>query len=246
MITLLNCGFFSSPKNHDKGNQDSYVLPTNIGNGFVFAVADGVGSYLGAREIADVAISAVKNTNAENITSIQNTLNRVKNQVGEMSETRQDWANAATTLSYCFIDNKALYIGHVGDTRVYIKKINKLHLVTKDHTQHQELIDAGIYTKKELRDMPGKNTLTAAISKNLELRYQSIILPLSEIIDEDGLINIYIMSDGAHHFWEKRPRLSKDTLVKSPKFAASLLRRIERSAPIDDYTLIAASFVISD
>ncbi|WP_312946253.1 protein phosphatase 2C domain-containing protein [Superficieibacter sp.] len=244
MINLLNCGFFSCPKDYERGNQDSYVLPTQIGDGFVFAVADGVGSYEGAKEIADTATSALRSTINESITDIQKTFLDLKEKVDAVVDTRTDWINAATTLSYCYIDHKALYVGHIGDTRVYVKKGTKLQLITKDHTQHQELFDDGIYTKKELRDLPGKNTLTAAISRNIALRYQSVELPLSELIDEKRLITIYIMSDGAHHFWEKRPRLSFETISKAPKFAASLLRRIERSGPIDDYTLIAVSFQV--
>ncbi|MCR3694501.1 protein phosphatase 2C domain-containing protein [Citrobacter portucalensis] len=246
MINLLNCGFFSCPKSRDKGNQDSFVLPTPVGNGFVFAVADGVGSYLGAREAADAATSVIRSIDAKLASDIQSTFTLAKERVDKLAESRHDWVNAATTLSYCFLDDQSLHIGHVGDTRVYVKKSNKLHLVTKDHTQHQELLDDGIFSKRELRDMPGKSTLTAAISRSLALRFQSLKLPINEIVDDNGLINIYIMSDGAHHFWEKRPRLSIETLSKSPKFAASLLRRIERGGPIDDHTLIGASFMITN
>jgi protein phosphatase len=245
MVNLLNCGFFSYPKNEEKGNQDSYVLPASVGKGFVFAVADGVGSYDGAKEAADLATSLISSNDTLQFKDIETTLALIKDKVDEMAESRQDWINAATTLSYCFIDDEALYIGHVGDTRVYVKKGNKLLLVTKDHTQHQELLDDGIYTKRELRDLPGKSTLTAAISRSIALRFQSIRLPLNEIVDENGLLTIYIMSDGAHHFWEKRPRFSNETLMKSPRFAASLLRRIEKTGPIDDHTLIAASFLIT-
>ncbi|WP_433689731.1 PP2C family protein-serine/threonine phosphatase [Kosakonia cowanii] len=245
MINLLNCGFFSCPKDYERGNQDSYVLPTKIGEGFVFAVADGVGSYEGAKEIADTATSALRSTTNESIMDIEKTFLSLKEKVDAVIDTRSEWSNAATTLSFCYIDHKSLYVGHIGDTRVYVKKGTRLQLITKDHTQHQELFDDGIYTKKELRELPGKNTLTAAISKNVALRYQSVELSLSDLVDENGLITVYIMSDGAHHFWEKRPRLSLETISKAPKFAASLLRRIERSEPIDDYTLIAVSFKAS-
>ncbi len=34
MINLLSCGFFSCPKDSDRGNQDSYILPTPTGKGF--------------------------------------------------------------------------------------------------------------------------------------------------------------------------------------------------------------------
>lgn len=244
MINLLNCGFFSYPKNDDKGNQDSYVLPVSLGEGYVFAVADGVGSYLGAKEVADIATATIRSIKAEDAKDIKATFSLVKSNVDQFVATRDDLANAATTLTYCFIDDEAFYVGHVGDTRLYIKKNNKLKLVTKDHTQHQELLDDGIYTKRELRDLPGKSTLTAAMSRQLSLRFQSIKLSISDIIDEDGLVNIFIMSDGAHHFWERRPRLSIKTLTKTPKFAASLLKRVEKVGAIDDYTLVAASFLI--
>lgn len=155
MINLQSCGFFSYPKNHDKVNQDSYVLPISIGDGFVFAVADGVGSYEGAREAANIATSSICAINAEDAKDIEATLSFVKSKVDNFAASRPEMGNAATTLTYCFIDDNALYVGHVGDTRVYIKKNNKLKLVTKDHTQHQKLFDDGIYTKKELRDLPG-------------------------------------------------------------------------------------------
>jgi len=244
VINLQNCGFFSYPKNYDKGNQDAYVLPLPVGKGFVFAVADGVGSYKGANEVANVVTSAIGSAELEDAKDIQSTLLFIKGKVDKFAESKPDMINAATTLSYCFIDDNALYIGHVGDTRVYIKKKNKLSLITKDHTQHQKLLDDRIYTKRELRDMPGKNTLTSALSKNLTLQYQSLKLPMSEIMDEEGFVNIFIMSDGAHHFWEQRPRFSEGTLNNPNRFASSLLKRIEKASPIDDHTIVGARFRI--
>ncbi|QMV54088.1 PP2C family protein-serine/threonine phosphatase [Ewingella americana] len=245
MITLQNCGFFSYPKSHDKGNQDAYTLPRHVGQGFVFAVADGVGSYKGASEVANVVTSAIDSIDAKDAQCIESTLFFLKGKVDKFAESQPEMVNAATTLSYCFIDDNALFIGHVGDTRIYIKKNNKLKLVTKDHTQHQKLLDDGIYSKRELRDMPGKNTLTSALSKNLALKFQSLKLPMSEIMDEEGFVNIFIMSDGAHHFWEQRPRFSEGTLNNPNRFASSLLKRIEKASPIDDHTIVSARFRIS-
>lgn len=246
MISLLNCGFFSYPKDEDRVNQDSCLLPKPIGNGFVFAVADGVGSYLGAKEAANIATSFIGSSSAITLKDAQFCLESIKGKITEMAESRDDFSKAATTLSYCFIDDKNLYVGHVGDTRVYVKINNKLVLITKDHTQHQELLDDGIYTKRELKDMPGKNILTSALSRYITLRFQSLQIPLSEIVDEGGIINLYIMSDGAHHYWEKRPRFSPETLKKTTRFAASLSKRVESNEIIDDYTLVAASFSLAE
>ncbi|MDE9567333.1 serine/threonine-protein phosphatase, partial [Xenorhabdus bovienii] len=60
----------------------------------------------------------------------------------------------------------------------------------------------------------------------------------------EGVLDLYIMSDGAHHFWEKRPRFSDNTLRNPIRFASSLQKRIEKATPIDDYSLVAASFKV--
>lgn len=245
MNRLLNCGFFSYPKDIERGNQDSFLLPKCIEDGYVMAIADGVGSYLGAKEAATAAINTTSNLNSNTLKDSQSTFDTIKSSVDVLTEKQSEWVKAATTFSYCFIDSDNLYFGHVGDTRIYFRSGNKLIALTKDHTQHQELLDDGIYTKRELRDMPGKNSLTSAISKTLPLRFQNECISLSKLADENGIVNLYLMSDGAHHFWEKRPRLSPETLLKTPRFSASLLKRIERSEPIDDYTLVSASFLIS-
>ncbi|ENE2372806.1 PP2C family protein-serine/threonine phosphatase [Klebsiella aerogenes] len=245
MIHLLNCGFFSYPKDVERGNQDSFLLPKHIDGGYVLAVADGVGSYLGAREAADAAIFTTEILSSNTLRDVASAFKAIKNNVDILTERNNQWFKAATTLSYCFIDDEYLHFGHVGDTRIYFKSGARLIALTRDHTQHQELLDEGIYTKRELRDMPGKNALTSAISKNLPLRFQKDSIPLSRIADENGVITLYLMSDGAHHFWEKRPRLSVNTLSKGPLFASSLLKRIERNEAIDDYTLIAVSFKVS-
>lgn len=245
MIELINSAFFSYPKDANRGNQDHFLLPKQLKDGYLLAVADGVGSYPGAKAASELAIEVISSLENVELKDVAYAMEKILSQFETLHIKNAEWIRAATTLSFCFVDADFLHIGHVGDTRVYVKKDNKLVLLTKDHTQHQELLDDGLFTKQELKKMSGQNSLTAAISKILPLRFQTEKINLSELIDDKGLLNIYLMSDGAHHFWEKRPRLSSNTLSKAPFFASSLLRRIERSEAIDDYTLIAASFKAS-
>lgn len=245
MIELINSAFFSYPKDANRGNQDHFLLPKQFEDGFLLAVADGVGSYPGAKEASELAINVLSSLEANDLRDVALTMENILTRFEILHIKNSEWIRAATTLSFCYVDADFLHIGHVGDTRVYVKKANKLVQLTKDHTQHQELLDDGLFTKQELKKMSGKSSLTAAISKLLPLKFQAEKIRLSELIDDNGLINVYIMSDGAHHHWEKRPRLSFNSLSKSPFFASSLLRRIQRSEAIDDYTLVAASFKAS-
>ncbi|WP_023641167.1 hypothetical protein, partial [Dickeya solani] len=89
--------------------------------------------------------------------------------------------SAATTLTFCYIDKKGLMVGHCGDSRLYIKAENKLVQITKDQTQHQILIDKGLYTSRQLRNLMGGNVLTSAISAKLDLEYQVIEIPTENL-----------------------------------------------------------------
>ncbi|MBM7013353.1 protein phosphatase 2C domain-containing protein [Enterobacter hormaechei] len=242
MINLLSCGAFSCSKELERDNQDAILLPQLRNGSFIFAIADGVGSYFGAKEAAELAVKQLSIGTDEDLLDPDITLNAIKQKISELTAISNDYSKAATTLSYCFITPDYLNIVHVGDTRVYVKKEMKLILLTKDHTQHQELLDDGLYTKKELEALPGKNTLTAALTRNLSLRYQHRVIPINEITESDGTITIFIMSDGAHHPWEKRPRFSLNTLSNVNNFSSSLFKRIQRLSPLDDYSLIAAQF----
>ena len=245
MINLLSCAAFSCSKNVEHDNQDAILLPRQVDGAFVFAVADGGGSYPGAKDAANIATSQHAELNKEKLLNPQLTLELIQNNIIALSNLNNEYFKAATTLSYCFLTAKELNVIHVGDTRVYIKKGGKLNLVTKDHTQHQELLDDGLYTKKELEQLPGKNTLTAALTRSLTIRYQHVVLPLADIVDDNGVLTLFIMSDGAHHFWEHRPRFSLNTLGNVSSFTASLYKRILKKTPTDDYSLIAAQFKVS-
>jgi len=242
MITLLNCGAFSCSKEDGRENQDSVLLPQSKGNGYILAVADGVGSYEGAKEIADLAVYNLSRLVVDDVLDPNVALSQIKKSITDYVKINTHHVKAATTLSYCYVDADNLHIVHVGDTRIYLKVGDKLKLLTKDHTQHQELMDEKIYTKKELSSLDGKNTLTSAISKWLDLKFQHLVIPFEEAMDNHDEVSLFIMSDGAHSFWEKRPRLSINTISSPSGFSSSLMRRILRVGADDDFSLVAAKF----
>ncbi|TWI48949.1 serine/threonine protein phosphatase PrpC [Pseudomonas duriflava] len=242
MIKLIGCGVFSYPKNFDRNNQDSFLTPRNIGNGFLLAVADGVGAYHGADKASKIAIDVLAETKAMGgKIDVESTFRTIKSEIAKLSILNESFQDAATTLTFCYAGEKGFQIGHIGDCRIYVRKNDKLIQLTKDHTQHQKLIDEGIYRASELKKLSGKNTLFTALSKNINLQSQEIYIPYSEITN-DSYVDLFIMSDGAYHFWEKRPKFLLNTLSDPSSFASSLHRRIKRFQPIDDYTLVAAKF----
>ncbi|MDE1476492.1 serine/threonine-protein phosphatase [Xenorhabdus bovienii] len=245
MINLVTSAIFSFSNDIAVDNQDAILSPRKLANGYIFAVADGVGSYEGAREAANLTISYLETLSINKHFDIGNIFEGINKEIRNLPLINSSFHKAATTLTFCFINEDGIWIGHIGDCRLYIQKENKLKQITKDHTRHQQLIDEKIFTAKELKGQPGKNILTTAISPSIPMDYASIFIPREEFSIDDNYIKIFIMSDGAHHFWEKRPRFSDNTLRNPIRFASSLQKRIEKATPIDDYSLVAASFKIS-
>lgn len=240
MITLISSSFFSLPKDSSRVNQDSCLLPLNNDNRIIFAIADGLGGYKGGKEASQKVIEFINEHYKDYaFETFDDLFNDLKISVMMLSETNKELVNAATTLTLCFIKENKLHIGHIGDCRLYGKIKNKLVQLTKDHTQQQVLIDQGVFTKKQLEKSLVKNVLTTAISKTLKLDYELMEVSLDEIVDDEGFINLYLMSDGAHAFWEKRPRFSINTINEPSRFASSLLKRIKNGPPIDDHSLIS-------
>ncbi|MCA6941342.1 serine/threonine-protein phosphatase [Pectobacterium polaris] len=245
MIELLACGLFSHSKDIRHENQDTILPPVFINDGLLIAVADGVGSYAGAQNASQSAIKElpelVKKGNLQNMSDLFMSL---KDGVSSLSEENIKFSHAATTLTFSFIDDEGVHIGHVGDCRLYVRDRGRLRQVTKDHTQHQKLLDDKIYSKSELKSLPGKSTLTTAIANTIPLDFQQTFLSHDELLDERDECCVFLMSDGAHSFWDKRPRFSLNTLSNPTSFAASLYKRIDKSGPLDDHSLIAIRYRI--
>lgn len=247
MIKLLSSSVFSFPKELTRKNEDSVLPPRKVGSGFLMAIADGVGSYAGASSASESAIEyliSLQPAAFESSDAVEQIFDQIKIRVSNLTNEDPSFYDAATTLTFCYAGEKGIKIGHVGDCRVYLKSDRKLIQVTKDHTQHQMLIDEGLYKPSELKEAGGKNTLFSAISKKINLRFQEIFLRYDQICAHDGSVSLFIMSDGAYHPWELRPRFLESTLEDPSRFAANLRRRIVRMVPTDDCSLVAVKLTV--
>lgn len=114
--------------------------------------------------------------------------------VYEKSKNNENLQGMGTTLDVCFIYNNKIYIGHVGDSRIYKIRKDVIRKITKDHSYVQQLVDDKKITRQEAENHPKKNMLTKALgcttyvepdirARNLEK--DDIILMCS-----DGLTNM--------------------------------------------------------
>ena len=99
-----------------------------------------------------------------------------------------------TTLTAALITGQDLHVTHVGDSRCYIINDRETIQVTKDHSQVQELVDAGLMSREEARVHPDKNIITRVVGYYQEVESDSYHRKLYEgdniLCCSDGLWDV--------------------------------------------------------
>jgi PPM family protein phosphatase len=68
-----------------------------------------------------------------------------------------------TTIATTHFANGGAYIGHVGDSRVYVLRNNVLKQITEDHSLLNDYIKANKLTPEEIEAFPHKNVIVRAL-----------------------------------------------------------------------------------
>ena len=100
----------------------------------------------------------------------------------EIAISEKELVGMGTTLDLCFIYNNKLYIGHVGDSRIYRIRKEFIRKLTKDHSYVQQLVEDGKITKEEAVHHPKKNMITKALG-------------VSSMVEPDVYVKGYLKDD---------------------------------------------------
>ena len=107
---------------------------------------------------------------------------------------QKEYKGMGTTVILAVLFRNRVYIGHVGDSRIYRIRKNIIRQLTKDHSYVQALVEQGTITKKEAENHPQKNILLKVVG--CERKLEPDILVKGFIKDDillmctDGLTNM--------------------------------------------------------
>lgn len=238
MSKLISSASFSISKSDDLENSDAVLMPKKVGNGYLFAVADGVGKSIGAQKASQIAIEVLDKASAINEKlDLENYFHKIRKEFISISSNNSNYYNMATTLTACYVTEHAVQYAHTGDSRLYILKNGKLSQKTQDQTEHAYLISQGIITEKQSKTLSRSNVLMSALSPKMDVNINKGSFKL-----KSRSSSLILMTDGAYRFWEKNPKFSKSTMDDINIFASSLKKRILTSGPIDDFSFVAGEF----
>ena len=188
-----------------KHNEDFIASDEKLG---LAVLADGMGGYQAGEVASEMAVSTVMNymkslvkshverqTNNHRYHSftvqLEQAVLKANQIIYQDSENNPEYQGMGTTIVATLFHNNCVSIAHVGDSRLYRIREEKLQQITKDHSVLQELIDCGFYTSEQARHSPNRNLVTRALGVgeevNVEIQEQSIQIQDIYLICSDGL-----------------------------------------------------------
>jgi serine/threonine protein phosphatase PrpC len=164
----------------DKGkvrahNEDNYGIEESTPNGKVYVVCDGMGGHVGGATASNLAVTSIleyfnKEAYDNIFIAIDKALQFANEQIYVHTLAEPSLKGMGTTAVVLVIKNDDCYIGHVGDSRIYLKTENKLHRITKDHSFVQSLVDSGVITDDQAESHPQKNQILRALGHGSEVK----------------------------------------------------------------------------
>lgn len=166
----------------------------------VFVVADGVGGYEGGEHASQTAVSATIKAFRESPGSwgpgkrLYRAVQAANIEIHDRALVVPELRGMATTITAVAVDRGVAYAGHVGDSRLYLKRGANVTQVTKDHTVVGERVRLGLLSKERARQHPERSTLTRSVGRDLIVAVDRITLDLMQgdvlIACSDGLYNV--------------------------------------------------------
>lgn len=211
-------------------NQDSYyVSDLEKDNLKLYILADGMGGYKGGEIASSLAVANAKNYICNNFKKTkkdrENILKLVRSAVEyanmvvyEKSKEDDELQDMGTTLDVCLIYNNKVFIGHVGDSRVYRIRKNIMRKLTTDHSYVEKLVKEGTITKEEAFNHPKKNMLMKALGCNSLVEPDVICKGFLKddilLMCSDGLTNM-LRENEIYNLLLNNPDKPEEALIKN-------------------------------
>lgn len=138
-------------------NEDSYLIKETPYP--LFAVADGMGGHQAGEVASQLAVKFLESAEFDYqdiLESIRLTIEGANREIYNKGMLDSSYTGMGTTLSMGIIYENRLYIGHVGDSRIYLIRDNELIQLTTDHSLVNELIVNKQITRQEAFNHPRK------------------------------------------------------------------------------------------
>lgn len=214
-----------------KENQDRICLPNDDSELKLFILADGMGGANAGSVASSTAIDFIQKYIAERWNSItlereeiekliDEAISEANNFVYSKSKSTDEYAGMGTTIIVAITFRNKVYIGHIGDSRLYRVRKNIIRQLTRDHSYVEALVQSGSITKEEAKVHPQKNVLLKVLGCEENVKPDIITKGFLKgdvlLICSDGLTNMLETDEIYDVILENinNPKLACQTLIE--------------------------------
>ena len=206
----IDCASRSETGPVRKKNEDSFLALPEAG---LFAVCDGMGGHRGgqtasrtaARQLADFLTGAQRTTSERGVPPdesddlerlVEAAVLSAHERILDTARSHPDLAGMGTTCTMTLVaPDRRVVMGHVGDSRLYLLRDDRVRQVSEDHSLVNELLKSGTITASEAIDHPQSNIITQALgvtpTPRVELRTTATRPGDTFLLCSDGLSHYY-------------------------------------------------------
>ena len=213
-------------------NQDAPIVSEKLR---LYGVADGMGGHKGG-EVASTSARDDLLRELEGKTPSVATLSGAIEEVNRQIYLQRGQAGAppfmGTTLSVLWMSDNFVYIGHVGDSRVYLLRDGEFKQMTLDHSLVEQLVREGVLTEEEAQNHPMRNIITRAIGTDESVE-------VDVVVEERRKGDLWLAcSDGLHGLVDDRQMRDALRQYAPEKAADVLLKAALDAGGRDNVTLV--------
>jgi len=163
-----------------------------LSKGELFLIADGMGGQdLGvkaARLATEVIIEAYFESTEDIEAAIRHAFDFANLKVLDLNQKRAGYVNAGVSVTVAIIKRGTLHVAHIGNSRIYLVKGNKIKQLNTDH-----IFKKDPEASPDLRTPPPKNIVAMALGWNTNIKIEYFTLNLKPydnlLLCTDGLYN---------------------------------------------------------
>ncbi|HYX89434.1 MAG TPA: Stp1/IreP family PP2C-type Ser/Thr phosphatase [Gaiellaceae bacterium] len=161
-MTLGRSAGLTDPGRKRRRNEDAYVCKPPL-----FAVADGMGGAQAGELASNLAAAALRDDAGAVPEGGERRVDELIQEANRRVYQRQSRDAAAsgmgTTMTVALVEDGAVAIGHVGDSRAYLIRGRRLEQLTEDHSLVAELVRSGKLSPEEAEAHPQRSVITRAL-----------------------------------------------------------------------------------
>lgn len=231
-----------------KANEDWYGH-FECKNGLVSVVCDGMGGHVGGATASHLAVDTIQDFLEHDYfddprKAIIEACNTANAALLQRTQEQPNLTGMGATCVMLIVRDGKVYIGSIGDSRVYLIRSKTITQLTKDQSYVQMLVDAKEITKEQAEHHPRKNEILNAIG--LPTMQPATVLP-APINPEAGDIFL-LCSDGLSGMVPDREILkiaSNQVGMTQRKRVNTLIQKARKNGGYDNITCLLVEFSIT-